>query len=678
MITRLAIAQLRANKTYSLWTGALLTLLVAILTATVVMGATQARLAQDEARINGWGQEYVSSFPVGVGDSFGDMTVYAPDHVAAAVSNATGHSAVAVIRGHLSMDADAARAWSSWWSIVAATGEGAWIPVGEGRAPDQPGEIAVAANVARSEGLSIGDTVTLFQLGYDPDGGATTLPYEFRVVGLTSANALPGFDLWTPSAFISWEEAAAVNGPLAEHWTLPSGDESVSWYVTATWTGHVPDLVTMGEPWSDTSGTSLALPGATAAWFGAATMLLIAMIVMAFAVGRSQASARAQWIATVRTMGARRSGVAQAAAVESLILAGCAAVVGAGLGIGAAQAVLSLARAWVREPLGPAVVSLHWGIVPVATVSALIAGLIVAAVPAFWASRVAPTAALKPINDLTEAEISRRVPFVWVVLPVAIGGVLVWLGNLPSMPIDIVVVLGWIATLVGGFALLIETLRRLVPVAGRVLSRRRSPGVLSAGDELIARPRQAVAPALLIAAGIAAVTAWSGLKVFDVASWWTPASGDAPALSPDFWHSVRADATTSASVSTVLACAVTLQVVISAIAVSHRAATRSEETARVAMGLTKRQRTLAWWWVQWLPQLLGAVVGLLVGALSVWAIIATRTPPDFFDPSDLRSAALTFGLSYAALAATVTLVCGAIGSWLTARTQKTSTAVRLA
>ncbi len=662
MITRLAFAQVRANKAYSAWTGSLITLLVAILTATLVLGATQANLAQETDRVGGWGTPHTGFPNVMTGDVGEESDPVTPDVVAAAINAASGNDALAVIRGDLWTDSSGGDSWT----VQALMGEGAYIPLVEGTRPTAAGDIVLAADIARDSGLDVGDMVTLYS-GVDGLESADPAAHEYRVVGLAAATSLPGFEVWLPSAYISWDEAAAESSPLTLRWPLDDGHTVQTWLVSIGWTGNAPSLTRWDEGSQWESPASLSLPMASGAWFGAAIMLVTAMVVMGFAVGRSQASARAQWIATVRTLGARRATVAVAAAIEALIVAVGAVVLGLALGVGGAQATLSVARALTPHPFGDAAITMNWIVIPVAVIAAAIAALVVTAVPAFWASRVAPTAALKPVNDLTEAEISRRVPFIWVLAPVTIGAALVWLGNSPAIPIDVVVVAGWIATLVGGVMLVIEVLRRLIPLVGVLLSKRRSPGILSAGDELRARPRQGTASALLLTAGVALVVVWSATKLLDIARWWSPSDSESLRGSSEFWEWVRADVTATTSIVTIVACAVTLQVVIAAIAVSHRGATRAEETARVAMGLAGRQRTVTWWWVQWLPQSLGVILGLVVGLALALSITAMGDPAGLVPMGELRFLAGTFGLGCGAIAGAFALTCGAVTAWLTAR-----------
>lgn len=321
------LAQVRANRTHSLWVGGLLTLLVTILTGIVVMGATQARLSQTEARVNGVGHENVGTPTVGYGTEEYDADFDTPVDLAALVLSTTGHDAVAQIQGEVVRDADAAL-WNDSWRFAAATGEGAWIPIVAGRAPTAGGEIALASNEARAGGLGVGDGLTLYRLEFDSNGGTRAVAYSFTVVGLTAANALPGYDPSVPHAFISWDEAAADDGPLTDRYTFATEDEIVSWSTSVGWTGDAPALEHATTAWEDVAEPSISLPAAASPWLWAAALLFVAMVVMAFAVGRSQASARAQRIAAVRARGARRGTIA--------------AAVGSGLQVAAAAAVFAL------------------------------------------------------------------------------------------------------------------------------------------------------------------------------------------------------------------------------------------------------------------------------------------------------------------------------------------------
>ncbi len=673
MIGRLALAQLRAYRTQSVWTLSLMTLLVAILTATVVMGATQARLEPLQARVSGWDKEFHATPLVGDLPGQPDLTM---DEVVAEVQNNPGHDAVAVISGDMTPipGPSASTPVLEAWRVISSVGEGATIPLASGRAATSHGEIVLAADAARELDAQIGGTVTLYRPDWVSAQGADSLiGHGFEVVGIAASTSLPGFDIYLPSAYISWEDAADPAGPLAYHWKGSDGSTYTSWTVDVAWNGHIAALAAVASPWSVFGTGDIALPGASIAWFGTAAVLLFAMIVMAFAVGRSQASQRAQWIATVRAMGARRSAIAVSSIAETLVLAGVAFAVGAAGGIGLAQAALTMGRLAAGEPFGPAWVSLHGALLAVAALAALVPALVIATVPAFWASRVAPTAALKPVNELTEAEVSRRVPALWAAAPLLVGAVLVALGTSTSVSILPVVVLGWICVAVGMVAVVVEGHRHLTRWAGRVLSRSSSPARMSAGDELTARPRQSMAPAVLATATVTAAAMWTLREVLSQASWRNLFDDHMVSYGSDFWRDVFTSVTRPTALATAIAGLIVVQVVASAIVWSHRVAARQDDVARAALGLSRRQLTATWWWVAWMPQLLGALVGLVLAALCGFTALAIAdvTPHDAGGIAAGAGlvAAITLGACAAAAAG---LALGAATSYATARLGRAS------
>jgi len=445
--------------------------------------------------------------------------------------------------------------------------------------------------------------------------------------------------------------------------------------VDVHWTGDDKAL----DPYRDPgriggSPTSFSLPHATVAWFGAAIALFVAMIVMSFAVGRSQASARTQWVATVRTMGARRAHIVAAATLEALLLAGIAIIVGTGLGVALAQAQLSLARARAGAPYGPSTISWHWAIIPVVVAAAAVVAIVVAAVPAFWAARVAPTAALKPVSDVTETELSRRVPITWLIIPFAIGAGLVELTALDfGAPVAAVAILGWIIVIVAGFALVVEVLRNAIAVVGRALSRSRRPSLLTAGDSLATRPRQAVAPALLMTVAASLLTLWSCTQANSAIEYWGDVEGGFKGLDAPSLDLLRSSLLGFTTIATITIAALALQLVAAAIITSHRAATSHETAARRAMGLSRRGEAIALWWQQWLPQLIGAWIGFAVGLIAFVARASVSTSPFTDSIWSARFTALGYGAAYSAVVAATMLAVAAVVALLAARASRSAT-----
>lgn len=667
MIGRLAWAQLRAQRTHSLWMGSLLTLLVAVLAATVTSGATQATLGAESADLQGWSRQFTggaSVVPHGEHAAYDQVDF---DALTEGLASSQDSDAVVIafdsVAPGVPQDEDDFWTASNLWAVALA-GSGARVPLTDGRVATEPGDVVVAADVARRSRLSIGDRLTVSSIRWAEAGSWVAVPHELRVVGIAASSSLPGYSPSLPQLYLSWAEVGEPEGLFAVASPGPGHAPAVALMVA--WNGPSPDpqRAFTGNQEADRL-TGFDLPPFAAAWIGAAATLLAAMLVMSFAVGRSQAAARAQWLATARALGARRRSVAGAAAVESLVLGGSALVVGLPLGVAAAQAQLTIARALTRDPFGPAWVSLHVALVPVAAVGALVASTIVAAMPAFWATRVSPTAALTPVGDLAEAELSRRVPSAWALLPAAAGAALTWWGVRPDGQ-PTVAMLGRLAFAVGGFALVIEALRRAVVTIGRLLARRRHPALATAGDDLVARPRQAVAAALLVAMAVGIATWWAGSVVYS-------SDGDGVSSAPHEFLSIASayvmeNLTGGVTIAVLAMGGIALQAVAAAIAVSHRVATRSEAQARGALGLSRSVTIASWWWTQWIAQAMGVVAGVVGGAV---AFVATTDPVPGSGSSvwgwNVFTRSMAAGASYGAAVGVGLLLMGALAAWLTAR-----------
>lgn len=690
MIITMALAQLRANKTFTLWTAGLMSLLVAILTYLVIAGTTQASIGRDEDRLRGYDREsHVAMLLIVTGA--GPRAMGEPvSEVTAAIDASVDHSALAVADDSASTTPLSMWTAPDWGSkhglnvraVRGATGDEPVVV--DGAFPAGLGEIALAWDRARDMGVNIGDTLPLYTQDWSrASQSLISSEHQMRVVGLMASTTLAGYELSIPDGYVSWEEATSPGGLLVHPMNVVNGEDISGSSADVHWNGSDPALQKFASPaWNwQTGSQDFLLPQASLAWFGAAVVLFVAMIVMAFAVGRSQASARTQWVATARAMGARRSYIAGATVIETALLGVFAMVVGTALGIGVSAAQLGLARGIAHAPFGPSTISLSWTIAPVVVAVTTLVAIVIAAVPAFWASRVSPTAALKPVADVTEAEISRRVPLSWAVAPFLVGVGLVALGSsIPPAPMLGVVALGWVAVAIGGFVVVIEVLRGVLPAFGRVLSSRSDPAVMSAGDEIASRPRQAVAPALLLTVGVGFFTAFT-LSAAQHEWSWGNLSGDYPASPGDLEiaNLVRT-LLTSTTVTTFVIAAVTLELVAIAIFISHRVATSHEAAARRAMGLSHADETRALWWQQWLPQAMGAVTGLVVGGVSVLGYITMGSltgtnVEDPLGPSLAPGMVWVISAGVAIVAALAMLVLAAFGSWLSARFRASETPI---
>ncbi len=685
MMFRLAVAQLRANRVFTVWTAGLMTVLVAILSYIVIAGATQVAFTRAEAELYGWDRESHGGVALvlapAADEATGNRVAGAeydatPSEFTAAFDSSRGHDAIAIAQGYLRttpVDPDEPdSAWTDYGiDVVSVRGAAATPGLKDGVAPTNVGEIALAANVASRLEVSVGDNLTLYESTWNQDGQPSSIARTVTVVGVTVSTSMSAYDVNMPDAYVSWDEVTTPAGLLVSRSQQLDGSETIRGWVSVHWNGNDRSLDMYREPgWGSAGSSSFDLPHATVAWFGAAIALFVAMIVMSFAVGRSQASARTQWVATVRTMGARRSHIVAAATVEALVLAAIAVVAGTGLGVGIAQAALSLARAQADTSFGPSSIVWHWALVPVVLGVTAVVSIVVAAVPAFWASRTSPTAALKPVSDVTEAEVSRRVPLSWLIIPFAVGAALVTLGVFgAAAPIAATAVLGWVIVVVAGFALIVETLRSAIPAVGRAFARSHRPSLLTAGDALASRPRQAVAPALLMTVAVTLLTMWSCRVGDTAADYWRDADSAPQGIDQLGREYLRSSLLGFTTVSTIVIAALALQLVAAGIITSHRAATSRESAARRAMGLSRSAEAVAVWWQQWIPQVIGVGVGFVVGLVGFAASVAGSTSPAARADWANTVSGAGIGAAYAAAVAVAMLglaaVVALIAAWST-------------
>lgn len=670
MIWRLGLEQLRANRGYFVRTVSLLALLVAVLTHVIVIGATQAVMNQRASAV--WGGDLSRQGYVMVTDA-GAW----PHH--AAVTPAELRSLIDATPGAAAFTSGGARTvpvdeftWTrpdEFLSVLAVYGaRDAEALLASGRLPEAAGEVALASDVAETLGWSVGDDVTLYADVWVPqeDGSIVDEVHTYELVGLLTPTTMPGFEVATPAAVLAWADVERPDGLLSQ---ASFEDEGVrGTFVQLGWDGPSPALDRY-LTWEGGFGYErLVMPQASGVWFALAAVLAAAMVIMSFAVGRSQAATRSGWIATARTLGATKRQVAWATVAETVVMAGIALVAGIVAGIVAAQAQLSIATASSGVSIAPTTVSLHWSIVPTVAFATLLVTVAIAAIPAFWAARVPPVAALKPVSDITEAELSRRVSPHWLWIPTVLGMLLIVLGNWqPTAPLDAVIVAGMIMAPLGIGGLSVEAARGAIPWAGRRLAASASPSRLTAGDALATRPRQAVAPAL------ATLTAIGVFTVFVL----NQSVNHQRLLAEDWWMAFE-DASlfgsllswgTGGLVAAVVLGAVMIQLVTTAIFVAHRSSTRRETATRRALGLSTVQEERAQWWQQMVPQVIGAALGLAIGGAVFaawqgvgWIIEGSEIP---------WASSLAQGAPVALIAAATLLAAAALAAWASARSGRT-------
>lgn len=682
MIWSLAREQFRSERRYLAWTAAVLTVAVSLGAYSVMFTISMRESSAQAAAALGHDRERIASLSV-VGDAQAASPEFAqvatdwgwpttePNETWASFSALTasvdqavadGSNAVAEIVSYPYLAQPSADFYAP--GLVALRGAVDWDQLIAAGAPPQAGEVVVSARYADRAHVSIGDTVAL-ETGWAVDDEPVSVPVgiTLTVSGISHSGAsTPAGTVEVPSGFVAWSDSEmiweaydATMARLAQEDDLENADMYTSLGgsgATVAWDGNAPSLERYGgyEPYQPYTESSQAMLIAGVVGVGVVVMGLIAM---AFAMGRAQAQSRTRWVATARTLGARRSAIVMATVVESAVLGLVCGILGYVLGWGATAAHL----AWLRAPGREAAVVASPGFLPLVVAACLVLGLVLAliigGVPAFWSARVPPVAALKPVTDISESEVSRRVSARPLAIAWGIAVAVLLIMRVTGSPGASVVVelVAGIVVVVGGFMLAMELLRWSIPRTGRRMARSRSKALMIAGDALVARPRQATIPAYITALALGALI----LITMDVAvrnstagiEYESPSGGGA-----SLWY----DGSMGWFVPTTIGVFVLVTLVCVAIAASAASLTSREAATREALGVTRAQGRLAAALAYATAQLHGTALGIVMGLFTAaWLVqaISGDVLPGYFWQAVAGAMVLVGGLAIAALIATV-------------------------
>ena len=550
--------------------------------------------------------------------------------------------------------------------LVAMGGTVDWAAIlASGKAP-AAGEAAIGGDIAQREGLHAGDTWNLPAQRCDSKG-CTDVHLSFVISGIArSGFNTAGLAIDMPSAYVSWDDSARVAtalAPIDNAYAAPP-------YTLFSWTVGSTALDKLGSPESYSMAGGLNSRNVTGVAFAVLGALFVGLIAMAFAVGRAQAQSRSKWVATARTLGASKRQIGATNLLESGVVGLVAGAIGVALG----YALASL-HVWVVQHTVPVaaypthVIAPAW-VIPALLLLALVLSSIVGAVPAFWAARVPPVAALKPVSDISEAEVSRRVSARPLVIAWAVANLIavITIATRAQGLIVIGALIAGIVILVTTPMLMHEVLRLAIPWAGSRLSRSPRRTRMMAGDALLARPRQATIPAFIVALGVGVVVAVvvPAGAANSLAYW----AGYAPSVGWFDTHSLPSWAVPMAIAATVITTVVTLAIgAVTATLTSREAATRE------ALGATRADSRWAGAIGYLVSQASGIALGLAVGLYAgAWVLRYNSPDQDAINWIAALSAALLPVLGYAVIAA----IGAAIGAALTASfTPQTMTIARL-
>ncbi|ROR96639.1 putative ABC transport system permease protein [Salana multivorans] len=510
---RLTVAQMRRSIARLVAVGIAIALGTGFVTATFVTTSTIEQTALAAAR-------------AGVGDP--DLVVQPPtyetldDTQIAAIEGIDGVAAVQPIG-------------SSWRDVTAGglTSAVAFSPVSpderlgqvtllEGAAPAGTGEIALPASVASRFGVGVGDDVTILASTWTGDADTVRPSQQLVVSGLTSDGSGLGFGMplglasrdllkaWqVEDDWSSWQGATLVLAPGADPAT-----------VEAAIVAAVPDVTLMsGEDFARNQAAQFT--GGVSVFRGlilafAAVALAVAGIVIAntFTVLVAQ---RTRTLALLRCVGATPRQVRRSVRLEALVLGIIASIAGILLGLGLGQAVLSILRAVNDGVPLPAAVPVDGWTILVPLVAGVLVTVISASGAARLATRVAPLAALRPVDaPAAEGRTGRRAtPRVVTGWVLTIGGIAAMVGAMawsranPGGAFELALllgVLGGIVTLIGVVLAAITIVPAAIRLLGRAAGALGGPAQRLAATNSVRNPGRTTSTATALIVGVSLVT----------------------------------------------------------------------------------------------------------------------------------------------------------------------------
>lgn len=628
MIWQLAREQVRSQRRYLVWTAVLLAITVALASFWAFSYSTQRAADQASAHITGddreWhGEIYATSGSTNAGDASHDATVNFDElNSVLAQAQSNGSDVSASIEVDAGLERDTSDPSSYFDPATARVGDVDWDTIlVEGTSPAH-GEVVISADYASRNDLTIGDTVALVSIFAE---GADDSVANLTVSGL-SYSPVPNAAVssWAGAVHVAWEDASVISQnayDIAYRDAPLATQDAPSLFVRLDWNTGDPAIdailstngaTSYGARTYDTSSNS------TYYALVAGAAMVLGLIAMAFAVGRSQAQARMTWVATARTLGASRRTIAIATLAETLIVGLGASAVGITLGYLGTALTLAQARATVVEPALPTNVSATWDYVGLLLAFGMLVAGIIGVIPAFWASRISPVAALKPVADVNEAQASRRInpryaTVTWAASAVTLA--VIRAAGVDTTLLSALEILLVVVVAVLTFVVLLEALRWAIPRIGMRWSASGRPWAIAAGDTLVARPRQAAIPAFVMSLGVAVLTVIiTHLWVTRYVEVLAYGRGDTAML---IWQDSPIQ---KLIIFIPITYAIVALITIAIWAANHRSSAADAAT-REALGLTKASSRLAAGVGYALPLLAGIVTGWCLAAfVYAWAI----------------------------------------------------------
>jgi hypothetical protein len=679
MILRLVREQLRTQWRYTAWSAGLLAFALALATYAMVTGATAIAHQDKYDDFNFWGhgsnayvEAVIEGDPAHAGQ-FNDQPALMLDELTTLIRKASAEGSVTA--GY-STDVRIAGHDDSVVFLVPATAV-EWGPYLASGNPPESGELAVNADLARRLGLRLGDRIVLESYRDGDAGGSRT----FVISGTLWAGYTPPYWTTVPDAVSSpadFERVAPafagfayVNTATGDFTTVIGldmtweGDNGVlAPYADPYWAGDASPGLTLGDAWSSNGEAGYRA-------LGAAGLTVLGMIIAAFSMGRAQAETRTKWAATARVLGATRRTIALSSLIETAIVSLIGIALGLVAGIAAVAASIGVLRSRHPDALLPSGPSVPGVLILAGVGIGAVIAIVVAAVPAFWAARVSPVAALKPVTPLGEATVSRRVSRWWLIGLLS-GLALVNLGfYTASERIDgsgswayIALSFGILAIVVVGFAALVDGLRELLPWVAERVARISRPWAVAAGDSLRAHHRlftyASLSMALTVGVAVAAATL-AATGAVDYVGW--PGWGEPPLVGlAQFRDDTLFTSTSVWAGIGALGLATLIAVVVT---VSSRAALAADGATRSALGLSRASDLVAAAVRQWIPMVTGILVGGVLGwvlPLAIRLAGALASPNVFVYSGRWNLTVAGYGLSAAGTILGLALAISLVGS----------------
>lgn len=380
----------------------------------------------------------------------------------------------------------------------------------DGKAPSAPDEVAVAASVAADLGITIGDTVTTASL---VDGAAAT---TWTVTGLTENRG---------NALSSYGDVSVIR---PDDFTRLGAEATTPWLDSVLVTvDHSASSAQVGKALSTALGSDVrvqtkdeaaqtqvdALSGEQAAFTAfllafAALALVVAALVISntFAVLVAQ---RARTLALLRCAGGSKKQIRNSVLIEGALLGLVGSVAGAVFALVGGQIVLTVLRQVQETVPLPSRLEVSITTLLVPTIVGVLVTIVACWVPAREATKVAPLAALRPLDVTAASAKSHRVRAAFAAL-LTIGGIALLAGGVvtSSQSIAFGLAIGVLGGALSFVGIVLGAVFWLPPVSRllSVLVGRSGPASRLAAANALRHPRRMAATSSALLIGVTLVT----------------------------------------------------------------------------------------------------------------------------------------------------------------------------